>query len=88
MEDIYQISRRVGAGAFNSLFISGRAGTGKTYNVERALRDEGLVEDEDYVLVSGAASVIMMYKKFFQYKVIWEENHVDHSNLCHNQIFL
>ena len=68
MEDIYQISRRVGAGAFNSLFISGRAGTGKTYNVERALRDEGLVEDEDYVLVSGAASVIMMYKKFFQYR--------------------
>lgn len=68
MEDIYQISRRVGAGAFNSLFISGRAGTGKTYNVERALRDEGLVEDDDYVLVSGAASVIMMYKKFFQYR--------------------
>jgi len=68
MEDIYQISRRVGAGAFNSLFISGRAGTGKTYNVERALKDEGLVEDQDYVLVSGAASVIMMYKMFFQYR--------------------
>jgi len=68
MEDIYQISRRVGAGAFNSLFISGRAGTGKTYNVERALKDEGLVEDDDYVLVSGAASVIMMYKKFYQYR--------------------
>ncbi len=68
MEDIYQISRRVGAGAFNSLFISGRAGTGKTYNVERALKDEGLREDEDYVLVSGAASVIMMYKKFYQYR--------------------
>ena len=68
MEDIYQISRRVGAGAFNSLFISGRAGTGKTYNVERALKDEGLIEDDDYVLVSGAASVIMMYKKFYQYR--------------------
>ena len=68
MEDIYQISRRVGAGAFNSLFISGRAGTGKTYNVERALKDEGLIEDQDYVLVSGAASVIMMYKKFYQYR--------------------
>lgn len=68
MEDVYQISRRVGAGAFNSLFISGRAGTGKTYNVERALKDEGLIEDDDYVLVSGAASVIMMYKKFYQYR--------------------
>ena len=68
MEDIYQISRRVAAGAFNSLFISGRAGTGKTYNVERAMKDEGLVDEEDYVLVSGAASVIMMYKKFYQYR--------------------
>jgi len=68
MDDIYQISRRVGAGAFNSLFISGRAGTGKTYNVERALKDEGLIEEDDYVIVSGAASVIMMYKKFYQYR--------------------
>jgi hypothetical protein len=68
MEDIYDISRKVGAGAFNSLFISGRAGTGKTYNVERALKDEGLEEDEDYMLISGAVSVIMMYKKMYQFR--------------------
>lgn len=68
MDDIYEISRRVAAGAFNSLFISGRAGTGKTYNVERAMQDEGLVDEEDYVMIAGAASVIMMYKKFYQYK--------------------
>jgi hypothetical protein len=30
MDDVYEITRRVAAGAFNSLFISGRAGTGKT----------------------------------------------------------
>ena len=68
MEDIYQISRKVAAGAFNSLFISGRAGTGKTFNVERAMKDEGLVDEEDYVMIAGAASVIMMYKKFYQYR--------------------
>lgn len=68
MEDIYQISRRVAAGAFNSLFISGRAGTGKTFNVERALQDEGLIDEEDYILVSGAVSPIMMYKKMYQYR--------------------
>lgn len=68
MEDIYQISRKVAAGAFNSLFISGRAGTGKTYNVEKALKDEGLVEEDDYIIVSGAVSVIMMYIKFYQYR--------------------
>ena len=68
MEDIYQISRKVAAGAFNSLFISGRAGTGKTYNVERAMKDEGLVEEDDFMLISGAVSVIMMYKKMYQYR--------------------
>jgi hypothetical protein len=68
MEDIYQISRRVAAGAFNSLFISGRAGTGKTFNVERAMQDEGLVDEDDYILVSGAVSPIMMYKKMYQYR--------------------
>jgi len=68
MEDIYQISRKVAAGAFNSLFISGRAGTGKTYNVERAMKDEGLTEEDDFMLISGAVSVIMMYKKMYQYR--------------------
>jgi len=70
MQDIYDITRVIGAGAPNmqSLFISGRAGTGKTYNVERALKDEGLIEDEDYILVSGAASPIIMFKKFYQYR--------------------
>lgn len=68
MQDIYDISRGVAAGAFNSLFISGRAGTGKTYNVERALKDEGLEEEDDYIMVSGAVSVIMMFKKMYQYR--------------------
>lgn len=67
MDDIYDITRKVAAGAFNSLFISGRAGTGKTHNVEKGLRDEGLEEEEDYVTVSGAASVIMIYKTLFNY---------------------
>lgn len=67
MEDIYAITRKVAAGAFNSLFISGRAGTGKTFNVETALAKEGLVESEDFVVVSGAASVIMIYKTLFNY---------------------
>ena len=65
--DIYDITRKVAAGAFNSLMISGRAGTGKTFKVEKGLKDEGLVQDEDYMIVSGAVSVIMMYKKLFQF---------------------
>jgi hypothetical protein len=68
LDDLYQISRRVAAGAFNSLMVSGRAGTGKTFSVTKALKDEGLVEDDDFIVVSGAVSVIMMYKKLFQYR--------------------
>ena len=68
LDDIYQISRKVAAGGFNSLMISGRAGTGKTYSVEKALADEGLVIDDDFIMVSGAVSTIMMFKKMFQYR--------------------
>ena len=48
LEDIYDVTRAIAAGApnMNSLMISGRAGTGKTYNVTKALTDEGLVEGE------------------------------------------
>lgn len=68
LQDIYDIARKVAAGAFNSLMISGRAGTGKTFSVEKALKDEGLMEDDDYIMVSGAVSTIMMFKKMFQYR--------------------
>ena len=68
LEDVYEIARRVGAGAFNSLFISGRAGTGKTYSVEKGLKDEGLQEDVDYFKVSGSISTIEMFKKLYQFK--------------------
>ena len=68
LDDLYEIARRVAAGAFNSLMVSGRAGTGKTFSVTKALKDEGLVEDDDFIVVSGAVSVIMMYKKMYQYR--------------------
>jgi hypothetical protein len=69
LQDIYDITGRIAANApgMNSLFISGKAGTGKTYNVEKALKDEGLTAEVDYTIISGAVSAIQMYKKFFQY---------------------
>jgi len=68
MEDIYEISRRVAAGGFNSLFISGRAGTGKTFTVEKAMHDEGLSEGDDWIKVSGSVSTVMMYKALYDYR--------------------
>lgn len=68
MDDLYQVSRKIAAGRFNSLFITGRAGTGKTYTVEKAMEDEGLVKDEDYVVITGSVSTVMMFIKLFQYR--------------------
>jgi hypothetical protein len=70
LEDVYDITRAIGAGApsMNSLMISGRAGTGKTYNVTKGLDDEGLMADDDYIVVSGAVSTVIMYKKLYQYR--------------------
>lgn len=70
MEDIEEVTRSIAAGApgMNSLLITGRAGTGKTFNVEKALEKEGLVQDEDYFKLQGSISKIEMYRKFYQFK--------------------
>jgi hypothetical protein len=68
LEDLYVLSRKLAAGAFNSIMVSGRAGTGKTFKVSQAMRDEGLREDDDYFVISGAVSTIMMYKTLFQFR--------------------
>ena len=67
LKDIYDISSSVAAGMFNSLFISGRAGTGKTYTVLEALKKAGLQDDEDFAYVSGSVSTAVMYRKLFQF---------------------
>lgn len=70
LEDIYDVVGAIAAGApnMNSLMISGRAGTGKTYSVTKALTDEGLIEGDDFITVSGAVSTVIMFKKMFQYR--------------------
>ena len=67
LQDIYDISSAIAAGQFNSLFISGRAGTGKTFKVLEAMKKAGLEDDEDFAYVSGSVSTSIMYKKLFQF---------------------
>lgn len=67
LQDIYDIASAVAAGQFNSLFISGRAGTGKTFKVLEAMEKAGLKDDEDFTYVSGSVSTVIMYKKLFQF---------------------
>lgn len=68
MEDIYDISNKICQNAMRSLFISGRAGVGKTYYVEKAISDNGLIENVDYVYIKGSISPINMYKKLYQFR--------------------
>ena len=68
MEDVYDLSTAVANGAFNSLFISGRAGTGKTFHVERALTDAGLVQDYDFFYVTGSISTVELFRKLHQFR--------------------
>lgn len=69
LEDVYDIARVIAAGApnMNSLLISGRAGTGKSYWIEKAMADEGLVEEQDFFTIKGGVSAIEVYKKMFQF---------------------
>lgn len=67
MQDVYDITAAIAQRKFTSLFISGRAGTGKTYNVEKALDENGLELDRDYFKITGSISTIEMYKKLFQF---------------------
>lgn len=68
MQDVYDITSAIAQGKFNSLFISGRAGTGKTFNVEKALDEQGLQLDRDYFKVTGSISVVELFRKLFQFR--------------------
>ena len=50
------------------LLITGTAGVGKSMNVERALKNMGMIENKDYLNVSsGSTAMASLYKKFYDY---------------------
>jgi hypothetical protein len=50
------------------LLITGTAGVGKSMNVEKALKDMGMIENKDYLNVSsGSTAMASLYKKFYDY---------------------
>lgn len=68
MQDIYDITIAITKKKMRGLFITGKAGTGKSYNVEAGLKDAGLKEDKDYFYVKGSISSFQMFKKLYQYR--------------------
>lgn len=67
MEDILSITSAIAQKKFNSLMLTGRAGTGKTYNVEKALDSQGMRQDHDYFKITGSISTVEMFKKLYQF---------------------
>lgn len=77
MDDVKQISKliatniklgKTGKKYTKSLLITGRAGTGKTFNVEKALEEVGLRPDKDYYKLTGALSTVELYKRLFDFR--------------------
>lgn len=48
-----------------SLMVVGGAGTGKTHTVINTVKDQGLVEEEDYIVSKGKASTYGLYEMLF-----------------------
>lgn len=56
------------SGATNALFVAGRGGVGKTFNVEKSLNDAGLTDGDGYYKVTGDISEAGLYTYLFQHK--------------------
>lgn len=63
-----QLVEMIAIGIGNSLIITGTPGVGKTYNVEKVLKDYGYVENEDYITITGTATAKGLYQSLYQSK--------------------
>lgn len=51
-----------------AMIITGKGGIGKSHSIEKALEDEGMVEDRDYYnMTSGSTAVQALFKKLYDY---------------------
>lgn len=51
-----------------AMIITGKGGIGKTRSIEKALEDEGMVEDRDYYnMTSGSTAIQALFKKLYDY---------------------
>jgi hypothetical protein len=55
-------------GISNALFLTGKAGTGKTHTVEKTLKDLGLSDNHGYFKVTTTSSPSSMYRALYDYK--------------------
>lgn len=55
-------------GGFSALWVAGRGGVGKSFNVFKTLKDAGLADDgEGFFTLTGSASAIGIFTTFYKY---------------------
>lgn len=67
VEDLENLTRMTIAGTANALFVAGRGGIGKTFNVEKVLGEQGLSDGNGYFKNTGSASAAGIYSLLFKY---------------------
>lgn len=51
-----------------AMIITGKGGIGKSRSIEKALEDEGMIEDRDYYnMTSGSTAIQALFKKLYDY---------------------
>jgi hypothetical protein len=68
LADLENLIKMTASGASNALFIAGRGGIGKTFTVEKVLRDIGLSDGNGYFKNTGTASAAGIYSLLFKYQ--------------------
>ena len=66
LEDMRQAVRLLYRGVTNAVFIGGRGGIGKTFNVEQVLDELGLEDGEGYFKNAGSISAAGLYRLLFK----------------------
>jgi hypothetical protein len=67
IEHLTDLTKLVVSGASNALFVAGRGGIGKTYNVEKTLADLGYSDGKQYFKNTGSSSAAGLYRLFARY---------------------
>jgi hypothetical protein len=68
ISDLENLIKMTVSGASNALFIAGRGGIGKTFTVEKVLREIGLADGKGYFKNTGTASAAGIYSLLFKYQ--------------------
>lgn len=66
LADLENLIKMTISGAANALFIAGRGGIGKTFTVEKVLKDAGLSDGNGYFKNTGTASAAGIYSLLFK----------------------